>query len=157
MSIENVKKYLKQFGFNEKVQEFKQSSATVELAALAVGTEPAKIAKSLTFLVDEKPVMIVCAGDMKIDNAKFKSEFQTKAKMLSFEQVESMIGHKVGGVCPFAINGDVKVYLDVSLKRFDKVYPACGSDNSAIELTIDELEKLSQNFSGFVDVCKTIN
>ena len=156
MSIENVKNYFKKFNLESKIMTFDVSSATVELAALAVGTEPAKIAKSLTFMVQEKPVMIVCAGDVKIDNSKYKAQFSCKAKMLSFEEVESFIGHKVGGVCPFAINEDVDVYFDESLKRFDKVYPACGSLNSAIELEISQFENVAQNFKGYIDVCKLI-
>lgn len=156
MSQEKVKSYLSSFGVDDRVLEFDVSSATVALAAEAVGCEPAKIAKSLTFMAYEHPIMIVCAGDMKIDNAKFKEQFHTKAKMLAFEDVEALIGHKVGGVCPFAINDGVKVYLDESLKRFDMVYPACGSDNSAIGLSLSELEKYAQNFCGYVDVCKLI-
>lgn len=156
MSIEKVKDYLNNFGLLDRVLEFDVSSATVELAALAVGTNPEKIAKSLTFMLDEKPIMIVCAGDVKIDNSKFKQQFQTKAKMIAFDDVERLVGHKVGGVCPFAIKDSVDVYLDNSLKRFDIVYPACGSSNSAIGLTIDELEMTAQNFVSFVDVCKKI-
>ena len=156
MSIEKVKDYLNNFGLLDRVLEFDVSSATVELAALAVGTNPEKIAKSLTFMLDEKPIIIVCAGDVKIDNSKFKQQFQTKAKMIAFDDVERFVGHKVGGVCPFAIKDSVDVYLDNSLKRFDIVYPACGSSNSAIGLTIDELEMTAQNFVSFVDVCKKI-
>jgi len=156
MSFEKVKNYLSNFGVGDRVLEFDVSSATVGLAAEAVGCAPAKIAKSLTFMVEECPVMIVCAGDMKIDNSKFKEQFKTKAKMLAFEDVETLIGHKVGGVCPFAICDGVKVYLDESLKRFDMVYPACGSDSSAIGLSLSELERYAQNFCGYVDVCKTI-
>lgn len=156
MSLENVKEYLKKFNKESEVLEFELSSATVELAAVAVGTEPARIAKSLTFMVGGNPIMIVCAGDVKIDNSKYKSVFGEKAKMLAFEEVENLVGHKVGGVCPFAIKSNVKVYLDESLKRFEKVYPACGSGNSAIGLTIEELEEISQNFVEFIDVCKEI-
>ena len=154
MSVEKVKEYLKKFGKNTDVLEFETSSATVELAAIAVGTEPARIAKSLTFLHQGLPIMIVCAGDVKVDNSKYKAYFGEKAKMLSFEEVEMLVGHKVGGVCPFAINDGVKVYLDESLKRFEKVYPACGSGNSAIGLTNDELQEMSQNFVCYIDVCK---
>lgn len=154
MSVEKVRNYLKQFNLDEKIMQFDVSSATVELAALAVGCEPAHIAKSLTFLVKDKPVMIVCAGDTKIDNSKYKAVFGEKAKMLKFEEVESLVGHAVGGVCPFALNNDVDVFLDEMLKRFDVVYPACGSSNSAIGLTIEELEKVAQNCKGFIDVCK---
>ncbi len=156
MSVSSVKIYLEKFGKASSVMEFEVSSATVELAAKAVGCEPAHIAKSLTFWVDEQPIMIVCAGDMKIDNSKYKAYFHTKAKMLSFDEVESAVGHAVGGVCPFAIKENVKVYLDVSLKRFDKVYPACGSSNSAIGLAISELETICQNYNGFINVCKPI-
>ena len=156
MSLENVKEYLKKFNKESEILEFELSSATVELAAVAVGTEPSRIAKSLTFMVGGKPIMIVCAGDVKIDNSKYKGVFGEKAKMLTFEEVENLVGHKVGGVCPFAIKSDVKVYLDESLKRFEKVYPACGSGNSAIGLTIGELEEISQNFVEFIDVCKEI-
>lgn len=156
MSYEKVENYLKSFGVNDKMMTFDISSATVELAAVAVGCEPAHIAKSLTFMVKEKPIMIVCAGDTKIDNSKFKQIFGEKAKMLKFEEVENLIGHQVGGVCPFAINDGVEVYLDDMLKRFDVVYPACGSSNSAIGLTTDELAKCAQNCKGFIDVCKLI-
>ena len=156
MSFENVKSYMTNFGYENKMMQFEVSSATVELAAEAVGCEPAHIAKSLTFMVGEKVVMIVCAGDTKIDNSKYKSTFSCKAKMLSFDEVDALVGHKVGGVCPFAIKEGVEVYLDEGLKRFDVVYPACGSSNSAIGLTLDELEKLAQNFKGYVDVCKLI-
>ena len=156
MSFENVKSYMTNFGYENKMMQFEVSSATVELAAEAVGCEPAHIAKSLTFMVGEKVVMIVCAGDTKIDNSKYKSTFSCKAKMLSFDEVDALVGHKVGGVCPFAITEGVEVYLDEGLKRFDVVYPACGSSNSAIGLTLDELEKLAQNFKGYVDVCKLI-
>lgn len=153
MAIEKVRGYFKQFGIEDRIQEFEVSSATVELAAKALGCEPEKIAKSMSFSVDGKPIIIVCAGDTKIANPKYKAQFNTKAKMLSFDEVEEKIGHAVGGVCPFAINDGVTVYLDVSLKRFDKVYPACGSSNSAIGLTIAELEKYS-NFKEWIDVCK---
>lgn len=156
MSFENVKSYMTNFGYENKMMQFEVSSATVELAAEAVGCEPAHIAKSLTFMVGEKVVMIVCAGDTKIDNSKYKGTFSCKAKMLSFDEVDALVGHKVGGVCPFAIKEGVEVYLDEGLKRFDVVYPACGSSNSAIGLTLDELEKLAQNFKGYVDVCKLI-
>ena len=153
MSITKVKEYLKAYNLDNKVQEFEVSSATVELAAIALNTEPKRIAKTLSFMVEDSPILIVCAGDTKIDNQKYKEHFHTKAKMLEFSEVESLIGHAVGGVCPFAINDGVKVYLDESLKRFDTVFPACGSSNSAIELTIAELEKISNPIS-WVDVCK---
>ena len=153
MSIEKVRSYLSEYGFEERIQEFDVSSATVELAAAALGCEGKRIAKSLTFLVDGKVVMIVAAGDVKIDNRKFKDRFHQKATMLTAEQVETLIGHKVGGVCPFAVTDGVDVYLDESLNRFETVFPACGSSNSAIELTIPELEKLS-GYIEWVDVCK---
>ena len=156
MSVSLVREYLKNFGKENQVMEFEVSSATVELAAKAVGTEPARIAKSLTFWIEDLPVMIVCAGDVKIDNSKFKEFFHTKAKMIGFDEVENAVGHAVGGVCPFAIKDQVKVYLDESLKRFDKVYPACGSSNSAIGLTLEDFERICQNFNGFIDVCKSI-
>ena len=154
MSIEKVRTYLKQFGVENRIQEFPVSSATVELAAQAVGVEPARIAKSLSFKVDEAPVIIVAAGDAKVDNSKYKAQFHTKAKMLTHEEAHTLIGHDVGGVCSFALPEGVRVYLDVSLKRFDTIFPAAGSSNSAIELTCEELEKYSSNFVQWVDVCK---
>lgn len=153
MAIEKVREYFKQWGMEHRITEFKVSSATVELAAQAVGCEPKRIAKTLSFMIDERPILIVTAGDAKIDNSKYKAQFSTKAKMLAAEEVSDLVGHAVGGVCPFGINEGVKVYLDESLKRFDTVFPACGSSNSAIELTIDELERYS-NYSSWVDVCK---
>ncbi len=133
--------------------EFPVSSATVELAAQALGCEPGRIAKTLSFLVGARAVLIVAAGDAKVDNHKYKAQFGVKAKMLSADEVTELVGHAVGGVCPFAVNEGVTVYLDESLKRFDTVYPACGSSNSAIELTIPELERYS-GFAGWIDVCK---
>lgn len=153
MALEIAKKYLDERGYGDRVMVFDVSSATVELAAEAIGTEPARIAKSMTFLVDDSAVMIILAGDAKINNSKFKAFFNTKAKMLSYEQVHDMIGHDVGGVCPFGIKDGVKVYLDESLKRFDIVYPACGSDNSAVRLTPEELADVSA-YIGWVDVSK---
>ena len=153
MAIERVKAYFKQYGIEEKIREFTVSSATVELAAAALSCEPARIAKTLSFMVDGKALLVVAAGDVKIDNHKYKEQFHTKAKMLTPEEVETLVGHAVGGVCPFAVNEVVKVYLDVSLKRFETVFPACGSSNSAIELTIPELEKYS-GCAGWVDVGK---
>jgi prolyl-tRNA editing enzyme YbaK/EbsC (Cys-tRNA(Pro) deacylase) len=153
MAIEKVKEYFKGLGLEERVMEFAVSSATVELAAKAVGCEPARIAKTLSFRLGEKSILIVVAGDAKIDNGKYKAQFATKAKMLTPEEVQKFIGHEIGGVCPFAVNDGVDVYLDISLKRFASVYPACGSSNSAIELTIPELEKYS-NCQEWVDVCK---
>ncbi len=153
MAIDKVKEYFRQYNMEDRIQEFDVSSATVELAAKALSCEEKRIAKSLTFLVDDKAILIVVAGDAKIDNPKYKATFSTKAKMLSYEQVEELIGHAVGGVCPFAIKDSVTVYLDESLKRFDTVFPACGSSNSAIELTLPELEKYS-GYTSWVDVCK---
>ncbi len=153
MSIEKVREYFKGYGIDDKILEFPVSSATVELAAKALNTEGCRIAKTLSFSVNESPILIVTAGDAKIDNKKYKTYFGAKAKMLSFEEVEEKIGHAVGGVCPFAINAGVKVYLDESIKRFETVFPACGSSNSAIELTPEELEKYS-NFIEWIDVCK---
>ncbi|MCH1981939.1 YbaK/EbsC family protein [Ruminococcus sp. OA3] len=153
MALEKVKEYFRQYGMEERVQEFEVSSATVELAAQAVGCEPERIAKTLSFKVDDGCVLIVTAGDAKIDNSKFKGTFHTKAKMLTPGEVENMVGHSVGGVCPFAVNREVEVCLDESLKRFETVFPACGSSSSAIELTIPELEKHS-GYSKWVDVCK---
>ena len=154
MSIETGRAYLRARGYEDRIQEFSVSSATVELAAQAVGCEPARIAKTLSFAVDGGCVLIVCAGDAKIDNTKFKAQFHTKAKMLTHEEAHTLIGHDVGGVCPFALPENVKVYLDVSLKRFETVFPAAGSDSSAIELTCEELERYSSNFQAWVDVCK---
>jgi prolyl-tRNA editing enzyme YbaK/EbsC (Cys-tRNA(Pro) deacylase) len=153
MAIEKVKAYFKKYGMEERVQELAVSSATVELAAQALHCEPCRIAKTLSFMVEESPILIVAAGDTRIDNAKYKAVFHAKAKMLTPEQAELLIGHAVGGVCPFAVNDGVTVYLDASLKRFRTVFPACGSSNSAIELTIEELEKYS-SYKAWVDVCK---
>ena len=153
MAIEKVKEYFAQFGIADRVQEFDVSSATVELAAQALNCEPCRIAKTLSFMVDGNPVLIVAAGDAKIDNPKYKAQFGTKAKMLTPDEVETRIGHGVGGVCPFAVNAGVAVYLDESLKRFQTVFPACGSGNSAIELTLEELERYS-GYAAWVDVCK---
>lgn len=152
MAFDKAYNYLNERGYGDRVQTFEVSSATVELAAKALGTEPAKIAKSLTFLVGETAVMIVCAGDVKVNSGKFKQNFGVKAKMLSWDQVHEMIGHDVGGVCPFGVNDGVAVYLDVSLKRFEYVYPACGSDNSAVKLTPDEFAQICAN-APWVDVC----
>lgn len=153
MSVNKVKKYLEQFNLADKIQEFEQSSATVKLAAQALNTSEAQIAKTISLKIDNKIILIVCAGDSKIDNTKYKQEFNTKPKMLDKMEVETLVGHPVGGVCPFAIDSDIEVYLDNSLKRFTHVYPACGSANSAIKLTIEQLEKLS-NHKKWVDVCK---
>ena len=153
MAIEKVKEYFSKNGISDRVQEFDVSSATVELAAQALRSEPCRIAKTLSFLVDGHAVLIVAAGDAKIDNPKYKAQFQTKAKMLTPDETEALVGHAVGGVCPFAIKEGVTVYLDESLKRFSTVFPACGSSNSAIELSIEELEKYS-GFVSWIDVCK---
>lgn len=155
MSIEKAKNHLKKFGLDGKVMEFSVSSATVKDAAIAVGCKEEEIAKSLTFILGDKPILIVAAGDARIDNPKFKQEFQTKAKMIPFEEVEKLIGHAVGGVCPFGINDGVDVFLDNSLKRFEYVYPACGSSNSAVKLSIGELEEAS-GYKKWIDVCKDI-
>lgn len=154
MAIEKVKEYFSAYNMENRIREFEVSSATVMLAAEALGCEPERIAKTLSFIVNDEPILIVAAGDTKVDNKKFKSEFQTKAKMIDFDSVEELIGHKVGGVCPFGIKESVKVYLDESLKRFETVFPACGSSNSAIELTIAELQKYSQNLEKWVDITK---
>lgn len=156
MAIEKVRAFFRQCGIEDRVLEFPVSSATVELAAEALRCEPCRIAKTLSFTVADKPVLVVAAGDTKIDNHKFKEQFGVKAKMLSPADAEALIGHAVGGVCPFAVNDGVAVYLDASLKRFPAVFPACGSSNSAIELTIEELERYSA-FTAWVDVCKGWN
>lgn len=153
MSIEVVRAYFNKLGMEDRVLEFPVSSATVELAAQALNCDPARIAKTLSFKVNDTPVLIVAAGDTKVDNSKFKGFFHTKAKMLTAEEAVEQIGHAVGGVCPFAVKEGVVIYLDESLKRFQTVFPACGSANSAIELTIPELEQYSC-FHEWVDVCK---
>ncbi|MBR6780826.1 MAG: YbaK/EbsC family protein [Clostridia bacterium] len=153
MSIEKVRSYLQTKGYADKMLEFDVSSATVELAALALGCEACRIAKTLSFAVHDRTVLIVAAGDAKIDNPKYKAFFGTKAKMLAFDEVEAKVGHAAGGVCPFAVNDGVEVYLDVSLKRFTTVFPAVGSASSAIELTPEELETLSSP-AAWIDVCK---
>ena len=153
MSIDKVKEYFKPLHMEDHILEFDVSSATVELAAEALHCEGKRIAKTMSFLVGEQPILIVTAGDTKIDNAKYKHFFGTKAKMIPGDEVEKIIGHGIGGVCPFAVNDNVKIYLDESLQRFETVFPAAGSPNSAIELTIPELEKYS-NFLQWVDVCK---
>lgn len=153
MSIEKVRAYFKTKGIDGRIQEFEISSATVSLAAKALHCEESRIAKTLSFHLEEKVTLIVAAGDVKIDNAKYKAQFGSKARMLSFEEAEPLIGHAVGGICPFAVNEGVEIYLDISLKRFDTVFPACGSSNSAIELSIQELEEYS-GFIKWIDVCK---
>lgn len=152
MSIERVKEFFRERGMEGRIRELESSSATVELAAEALGCEPARIAKTLSFMLDG-PILIVAAGDAKIDNPKYKARFGAKAKMLSPAEAERLIGHAVGGVCPFAVNDGVEVYLDISLKRFATVFPACGSANSAIELTVAELEDCAAP-KAWVDVCK---
>ena len=154
MSIQKVREYFKEFGIDGRIREFEVSSATVDLAAVAVGVEGARIAKSLSFKVNEEPIIIVVAGDAKVDNSAYKKYFHTKAKMLTHEEAHELIGHDVGGVCSFALPENVKVYLDVSMQRFETVFPAAGSGNSAIELTCAELEQYSSNFVEWVDVCK---
>lgn len=156
MSIEKVKAYFNQYGIADRVREFDVSSATVELAAKALNCEPCRIAKTLSFMAGGHAILIVMAGDAKIDNPKYKVQFGAKAKMLTPDEAESLVGHAVGGVCPFAVNQGVDIYLDDSLKRFETIFPACGSSNSAIELTIAELEKYSV-FAAWVDVCKGWN
>lgn len=151
MAFDKAFDFLSARGFGDRVQTFTVSSATVELAAQAVGTEPARIAKSLTFLIGDHALMVICAGNVKVNSGKFKSRFGVKAKMLTREQVHDLIGHDVGGVCPFGINEGVEVCLDESMKRFEHIYPACGSDNSAVRLTPEELEQLSGGT--WVDVC----
>lgn len=153
MSIEAVRTYFRTLGIEERIQEFPVSSATVELAAQALNCAPARIAKTLSFKVDDAPILIVAAGDAKVDNSKFKGQFHTKAKMLTAEEVVELVGHAVGGVCPFALKEGVTVYLDESLKRFQTVFPACGSANSAIEVTIPELEQYI-GACQWLDICK---
>lgn len=153
MSIERARAYLRNFGIEDRVRELSESSATVALAAEALGCAPQRIAKTLSFMVNGQAILIVTAGDVKIDNSKYKKYYGAKAKMLSAEEVTELIGHAIGGVCPFGVNAGVRIYLDESLRRFETVFPACGSSNSAIELTIPELEKYS-GYECWVDVCK---
>ena len=153
MALEKVITYFEQAGLRDRVMVFEQSSATVELAALAVGCEPAHIAKTMSFLQGDKAILIVTAGDARIENKKYKALFHQKAKMIPWDEVETYIGHAPGGVCPFETNDNVTTYLDESLKRFETVYPAAGSDNSAVALSLEELEKYS-NSVGWIDVCK---
>ena len=154
MSIEVCRTYLRQRGYEDRIREFDVSSATVELAAQAVGCEPARIAKPLSFVHEDGAVLIVRAGDAKIDNAKFKAQFHHKATMLTPEQVETFTGHQIGGVCPFGItHPNTVTYLDISLQRFDTIYPAAGNAASAVRLNCDELAQLS-NSVGWIDVCK---
>lgn len=153
MSIEKVREYFKEKGIDGRIREFAISSATVPLAAKALNCEESRIAKTLSFHVGERVILVVTAGDAKINNAKYKAQFGTKAKMLSHDEAEPLLGHAVGGVCPFAVKEGVEVYLDVSMQRFSTVFPACGSSNSAIELSLKELEEYS-GFVKWVDVCK---
>ena len=155
MSLIKAKEHLQKYGLENKIMEFELSSATVKQAAEAINCKEEEIAKTLSFIVDEKPILIVVAGDSKIDNSKYKSKFHTKAKMIPFDEVENMIGHAVGGVCPFGVYENVTIYLDVSLKKLEIIYPACGNSNSAVKLTQCELEKAS-NYKEWVDVCKSI-
>jgi len=154
MSIAKVRAYFETFGIADRIREFDVSSATVELAAVAVGVEGARIAKSMSFKINDEAVVIVMAGDARVDNSRYKGHFHTKAKMLTYEEAHEMVGHDPGGVCSFALPENVKTYLDVSLQRFETVFPAAGSSNSAIEMTCEELEKYSSNFVEWVDVCK---
>jgi prolyl-tRNA editing enzyme YbaK/EbsC (Cys-tRNA(Pro) deacylase) len=153
MAIEVVKKYFSKYGIEHKILEFEVSSATVELAAKALNVTGGRIAKTLSFKKEDNCILVVCAGDVKIDNSKFKKKFGIKAKMLTPDEVISIVGHAIGGVCPFGIDGKIPVYLDESMKRFETVFPACGSSNSAIEFTCDELFKYSNSIE-WVDVCK---
>ena len=153
MSIERVRAYFEALGIASRIQEFPVSSATVELAAAALGCEPCRIAKTLSFSLNGAPILIVAAGDAKVDNARYKAQFGVKAKMLTPDEALALVGHAVGGVCPFAVNDGVTVYLDESLRRFERVFPACGSSNSAIELNVEELEQYA-NAAQWVDVCK---
>lgn len=156
MAFERAKKHLQKFNLDDKIKEFTVSSATVKEAAQALNCMEGEIAKTLSFSVSDKPILIVVAGDKKIDNSKFKTFFHTKAKMIPYEDVENLIGHNVGGVCPFGINEGVDVYLDISLKEHSIIYPACGSSNSAVQLTISELED-SSNYREWIDVCKNVD
>ncbi len=153
MALKNAKEYLKKFDLDKNIIEFQESTATVQEAAAALNCTEAQIAKTMAFLVNDEAILIVVSGDKKIDNSKFKQTFHVKAKMIPFEELEMLVGHAAGGVCPFGINDGVKVYLDVSLKKFDTVYPACGTSNSAVKLTTNELEKAS-NYIEYVNVCK---
>ena len=153
MSYITAKKHLEENNLDDRIIEFNTSTATVALAAKALGVSDGEIAKSMSFLVNDQPILVIVAGDKKIDNHKYKDEFKVKAKMISFDDVETLIGHKAGGVCPFGINDNVRVYLDVSLKKYEYVYPACGTSNTAVKLLINELEKASK-YIKWVDVCK---
>ena len=154
MSIESVKSYLERYDLADRVQEFGESSATVAQAAADLGCEECRIAKTMAFQVKEKPILVVIAGDGKVDNAKYKAAFETKAVMVRPDALVEKIGHPMGGVCPFDVHEDVDVYLDESLRRFDTIYPAAGTASSAVRLSIPELEQATQNFAGWVDVAK---
>ena len=153
MSFIKAKQHLEIYKLENCIIEFEESTATVALAALALGVTEGEIAKSLSFLLGDNPILVIVAGDKRIDNHKFKEEFKVKAKMISFEMVESLIGHAAGGVCPFGVNSNVLVYLDISLKKYNYVYPACGTSNTAVKLLIEELETASK-YLKWVDVCK---
>lgn len=153
MAIDKVRAYFRTYGMEDQILEFPVSSATVDLAAAALGCEPCRIAKTLSFKLDGSPILIVAAGDARIDNRKYREQFGAKAAMLHGDEVEQLTGHAIGGVCPFAVNEGVTVYLDESLKRFESVYPACGSSNSAIRLTIPQLEQFS-GYTAWINVSK---
>ena len=153
MSLIKAKEYLKSFGLDKNIIEFNESTATVKEAAVALGCKDEQIAKTMAFLIDDEPILVVASGDKKIDNSKFKRAFHTKAKMIPQDQLEERIGYPAGGVCPFGIRDGVKVYLDTSLKEFDTIYPACGTAHSAVKLTLAELEEAS-SYTSYVDVCK---
>ena len=153
MSIKKVREYFKQYDMEKRIKELTETTATVEEAAKALGCEPDRIAKTLSFSLGEQIILILFSGNTRVENAKYRQQFQRKAKMLTKEEVEQKVGHQVGGVCPFAINPNIDVYLDISLKKYDTVFPACGSSNSAIELSIEELEKYSL-FKHWIDVGK---
>ena len=153
MSYITAKKHLEKNNLDDRIIEFNTSTATVALAAKALGVSDGEIAMSMSFIVNDNPILVIVAGDKKIDNHKYKDEFKVKAKMISFDDVETLIGHKAGGVCPFGINDNVRVYLDLSLKKYEYVYPACGTSNTAVKLLINELEKASK-YIKWVDVCK---
>lgn len=155
MSLERAKEYLKKYSLEKEIMEFPVSSATVNDAAKAINCTEAEIAKTMSFIVNDNPIVIVASGGYKIDNSKYKQEFHTKAKMIPFEDVEKLIGHAVGGVCPFGVNENVKIYLDESLKNYEYFYPACGSSNSAIKLNVEKIQEIT-NYEKWIDVCKKI-
>jgi len=155
MAIEKVREYFRQYDMEDRILEFEVSSATVELAAKAVGCEPAHIAKTMSFKCEDGCILVVTAGDTKIDNSKFKAQFHMKAKMLTADEVIELVGHAIGGVCPFAVGDNVKVYTDISMQRFETIYPAAGNSNSAVRLNCEELYKYSESL-GWIDVCKIV-